>query len=91
MSNKVSAYKVIEYNDLDILNQGTVPHIKKYFDNLEAEANKTHDVLKITHERIIDLNSKYSINSIAFFVKLMIGIIMMIIIWDFLIISKIKT
>ena len=87
----IRAYKVRYYNDMDILNQGTVSHIKRYFDRLEEEDNKIHDLVSLNHERIIDLNSDYSINNISFFVKLMGLIIMLVIVWDFLTISKIKS
>lgn len=91
MSKEIRAYKVVHYNDMDILNQGTVPHIKKYFDKLEEADNKTHDLVSLNHKRIIELNSEYSINNISFFVRLTGFTILLIIMWDFLTVSKIKS
>jgi hypothetical protein len=96
MAKKISAVKIVQYDDMDILNQGTVTHIKNYFDKLEKHSNTTSDdnintvSISPKHKRLISLDSKYSINKISFFVKLMGLVMLLIIVWDFLSITKLK-
>lgn len=84
MTTKISAYKVLYYDDMDILNQGSIDHVKNYFDNLEKQNNITQDVLELNKQYIKLINqSKYSINNITFFTLSLCTIILIIIIFNY--------
>lgn len=78
---QIYGYNVISDQDRDILNQGTAEHIKKYFDKKQAEHE--NEMTSIT--TIIDTHtsSPYSINKIGFFIKLIVLLLFLWMIWDF--------
>lgn len=72
---EISGYNVIYDQDLDILNQGSISHIKNYFDNKDQKTNN----------HLIKQISIYSINNRFFVIKLCIVIVLLFIIHDFVI------
>lgn len=83
-SPEVYAYNVIFEQDPDILNQGTLSHVKKYFDKKEREeadkGKNTYDTRYIT----VPKGGAYSINSVSFVIKLIVLMFFMMIAWNFL-------
>lgn len=81
---EIYGYNVIYDQDYDILNQGSVNYIKKYFDNKEkeVESNIINSIISpTTHTR---KSSDYSVNSTIFFIKIVIFILFVWILWDFI-------
>jgi len=64
------------YNHFDILNQGSISHVKKYFDQLDNPF--TNPFATYT------LNNTNSINSISFLIKITFIIIFIFVIMDFI-------
>jgi hypothetical protein len=84
---EVFAYDVIYDQDPDILNQGSFSHIQKYFERKEREANESTDVA----DNIVKYNMtqrnidpRYSINSVNFFIKAVVIILVLWILWEFI-------
>lgn len=76
----VSSYNVISEQDPDILNQGSIKHIKNYFERLESNnINNNYE-----SNKIIITESKKSINNISFFIKLILLLIFLYIVCDFI-------
>lgn len=75
--SEVQSYNVITDQDPDILNHGSVSHIRKYFLNLEKKEDST--VLLYPKKK----ESKYSVNSASFVVKLILLIIFLFIVFDY--------
>lgn len=76
-SVEISGYNIIYDQDKDILNQGSVKHIKNYFDKL------TNNIQIVENTQSI-----YSINNRLFVIKLCFLIILLYIIYDFTFSSK---
>lgn len=87
---EIYGYNIIFDQDKDILNQGTVEHIKRYFEKKEQQDKKydTYQEFQYMHLKLSD--QSLSINNITFFVKLFVVIILFWIIWDFLHHEKIE-
>lgn len=92
---EIYAYNVISDQDHDILNQGTISHIKNYFDKKQKESEEKDKGLM----NIIDMDmqpdltpdeSAYSINSIGFLIKLVIILLFVWLLWDFLLQEKLE-
>jgi hypothetical protein len=75
----VYEYDVIMDQDHDILNQGSVDHIHKYFDKKDTNTQVSSQNLLKNH-----LGS-YSVNNVGFVLKIIILVIFLWIMWDFLI------
>lgn len=84
---EVFAYDVIYDQDPDILNQGSFRHIQKYFEKKEREANESTDaadnIVKYNMNEK-NINPEYSINSVNFFIKAVVIILVMWILWKFI-------
>ena len=82
--DEIDGYMVITKQDPDILNQGTIQHIKYYFDQKQRqdESSQRKDTEEQTLSRLS--TNRYSINSISFMIKLMIFIIFICIVCDFI-------
>ena len=84
--SNVLDYNDVRVNNLDILNQNSVKSIKKHFDELE------HPPVLLTELDLIRSKgaalkldeTSISINSIGFFVKLFILIVLLVIAYDFI-------
>lgn len=69
------------YNHFDILNQGSIEHIKKYFeqkDNLRKSSENNLNRLSENNEKSV------SINSISFLVKVTFILIILFVLFDFI-------
>ena len=82
-SIEVAAYNVISDQDHDILNQGSVDHIKRYFDKIDNDVDMGGTSYIIIRQSTL-IPSKYSINSIMFVIKITIIIIFIWIVWNFI-------
>lgn len=74
-------YNIDSNQDRDILNQGSIPHIRQYFDKLE-KLNYPQSILN--KSTINESPSLYSINSTSFFIKFIAFILLLFIFWDFI-------
>jgi hypothetical protein len=82
-SIEVSAYNVVSDQDHDILNQGSIDHIKRYFDKIESDADMGGTSYIIIRQSTL-IPSDYSINSIMFVIKFTIFLIFVWIVWNFI-------
>jgi hypothetical protein len=85
---EVYGYNVITDQDHDILNQGSVHHIQKYFDAKQKEeelkAMGINNGSYIITQNLSAVKAEYSINSVSFILKIVIFIIFMWIVCDFI-------
>jgi len=86
---EVYGYNVITDQDHDILNQGSVQHIQKYFEAKQKEeelkAMGINDGSYIITQNLSAIKAEYSVNSVSFMLKFVIFIIFMWIVCDFII------
>jgi hypothetical protein len=76
---EVYEYDVIMDQDHDILNQGSVDHIHKYFDKKDTN-------IQVSSQNLLKNNlGSYSVNNVGFVLKIIILVIFLWIMWDFLI------
>ena len=79
-------YNIESNQDRDILNQGSIPHIKQYFDKLDKQYHSQSDTIDTSNEN--ETSNLYSINSTSFAIKLMAFILLILIFWDFVYANK---
>jgi hypothetical protein len=88
---EVYGYNVIEDQDRDILNQGSITHIKTYFDKKQKEEDKHNGDIAHLHARyILERDRSYAVSDISFLIKFIIFIVLVWIVWDFVSIKKIE-
>ncbi len=74
-------YKIDSNQDRDILNQGSIPHIIQYFDNLEKQYHPQS--ILVTDKNINEVQGPYSISSTSVAIKFTALILLLLIFWDF--------
>lgn len=79
-------YNIDSNQDRDILNQGSIPHIKQYFDKLERQQHPQSTL--VTDKNINEIESPYSINSTSFAIKFIALIMLLLIFYDFVYAQK---
>jgi hypothetical protein len=81
---KIYGYNVISDNDHDILNQGSIEHIKRFFDEKQREVESNNILADQQRVQVLKKSQVYSVNSISFSIKLIIFVICVWILWDFI-------
>lgn len=84
---EVYSYNVVFDQDPDILNQGSISHIQRYFDRKERESHASTDVAdNIVKYNMTSKNKLFglSVNSVHFFIKAVAIILFLWIMWDFI-------
>lgn len=84
---EVYGYNVITDQDHDILNQGSIHHIQKYFDAKQKEEElKTinNGAYTPVTRNLSAVKAEHSVNSVSFILKLVIFIIFIWIVCDFI-------
>jgi hypothetical protein len=72
-------HEIYEYTEKDILNQGSTTHIKRAFEEIDRN-RKIYEQPKIK----LVTNSDYQFNKTGQFIKLLVLIMGLYILWDFI-------
>jgi len=82
---EIYAYDVLDEQDPDILNHGSIQHIQNYFEKKlkEHEKKENGDETDEVDLYINNHDSAYSINTTGTLIKLVIVVIFLWILWDF--------
>jgi len=82
--SEIHAYNVVDDQDPDILNQGTFIHAKRYFERKEQEEReKLIDNSTLAFRLPYTNDTRRSINNVSFFIKLIILLLFIWVIYDF--------
>lgn len=72
----------LNYDGIAILQQGSLRAIRRSFEKLENPDKFIEDPTALISPTKID--DSYSINSVSFFVRFMIGLLIFAVVWDYL-------
>jgi hypothetical protein len=75
----ISGYNLVFDSDYDILNQGSIDHAKRYFEQKDSSQSLNSVDLQIAHN-----NSAFSVNSVGFIIAIISFIIFVVMLWDFI-------